>query len=51
MTTIADLLTLSRIPFARIVSMGGDIDGIRREAIEAGDLVLAARVTRAIARR
>ena len=48
---IANLLTLSRIPFARIIALGGDLETIRTEAAAAGDSVLVARIERAIARR
>jgi hypothetical protein len=49
--TIIDLLTEARIPWNRIVALGGDIDTIRREAIAAGDTELARRATRRLRTR
>ena len=48
--TVADLLTSSRVPWARVVAMGGDVAKIRDEALAHGDTVLAQRAARHLAR-
>jgi hypothetical protein len=49
-STVADLLTSSRINWRQIVALGGDVDAIRAEAIAHGDAVLARRAARLLAR-
>lgn len=49
-STIADLLTDTRINWRQIVALGGDVDAIRAEAVAHGDTVLARRAARHLAR-
>jgi hypothetical protein len=50
-STVADLLTSSRINWRQIVALGGDVDAIRAEAVAHGDTVLARRAARHLAAR